>query len=157
MSFFNKVKDHNANVAFVRLKVNDRIEDDVYISMVINRWHDDVTTIFGEKDRLRPDKDSGVFIKGFVGSYPNYFFEVDIEDLPDFLRVLESFDGGPDSIKRLDQYGINRADARFWEVYDLLQDRFNSTEPVQAGLFDLNRYYYLALPHGKTQSPELKE
>ncbi len=46
---------------------------------------------------------------------------------------------------RLSKYGINRADPRFWEVYDLLQDRFNSTDPVRAGLFDLNRYYYLAL------------
>ena len=150
VSFFTTVKNHNANLGFVRIKVNDKIEDDVYISMVINRWHDDVTTLFGEKDKLRPEKDSGVFIKGFVGSYPNYFFEVELADLPDFLQVLESFDGEPDSISQLNKYGINRADDRFWQVYDLLQDRFNSTRPVQAGLFDLNRYYYLALKQGET-------
>ena len=96
VSFFTKVKDHNANLAFVRIKINDRVEDDVYISMVINRWHDDVTTLFGEEDRLRPEQDSAVFIEGFVGSYPNYFFEVEFADLPDFLEVLESFDGGHD-------------------------------------------------------------
>jgi hypothetical protein len=149
VSFFTKVRDHNANLAYVRIKVNDRLEDDVYISMVINRWHDDVTTLFGEKNRLRPEKDSGVFIEGFVGSYPNYFFEVKLADLPDFLQVLEDFDGGSDAVRRLNQYGINRADARFWQVYDLFQDRFNSSEPVQAGLFDLNRYYYLALTQDK--------
>jgi hypothetical protein len=90
-----------------------------------------------------------VFIEGFVGSYPNYFFEVKLADLPDFLQVLEDFDGGSDAVRRLNQYGINRADARFWQVYDLFQDRFNSSEPVQAGLFDLNRYYYLALTQDK--------
>ncbi len=84
MSFFTHVKDHNANLAFVCIKVNDKIEDDVYVSMIINRWHDDVTTIFGEEARLRPEKDSGVFIEGFVGSYPNYFFEVKLADLPDY-------------------------------------------------------------------------
>ena len=149
-SFFTSVKDHNANLAFARIKVNDRIEDDVYISMVINRWHDDVTTIYGEEKRLRPEKDSAVFIEGFVGSYPNYFFEVNRADLPDFLKVLENFDGSASSISRLNLYGINRADGKFWQTYDLVQDRFNSTDPVQAGLFDLNRYYYLALRTGAT-------
>jgi hypothetical protein len=143
------VRDHNANLAYVRIMVTDRIEDDVYLSMVINRWHDDVTTIFGEKNRLRPEKDSGVFVEGFVGSYPNYFFEVKLADLPDFLQVLDDFDGGGDSINRLNRYGINRADSRFWQVYDLIQDRFNSSDPEQAGLFDLNRYYYLALTRGQ--------
>ncbi len=145
MSFFTHVKDHNANLAYVRIMVNEKIEDDVYVSMIINRWHDDVTTLFGEEARLRPEKDSGVFVEGFVGSYPNYFFEVKLADLPDFLKVLESFDGTTDSITRLSHYGINRADPRFWEVYDLIQDRFNSIDPLQAGLFDLNRYYYMAL------------
>lgn len=149
VSFFTRVRDHNANLAYVRIMVTDRIEDDVYLSMVINRWHDDVTTIFGEKNRLRPEKDSGVFVEGFVGSYPNYFFEVKLADLPDFLQVLDDFDGGGDSINRLNRYGINRADSRFWQVYDLIQDRFNSSDPEQAGLFDLNRYYYLALTRGQ--------
>lgn len=149
VSFFTKVKDHNANLAFVRIKVNETIEDDVYISIVINRWHDDVTTIFGEEDKLRPENDNGIFIKGFVGSYPNYFFEVNLTDLPDFLEMLKSFDGGSHSKTWLTQYGINRADPRFWQVYDLLQERFNAIDPVQAGLFDLNRYYYLAIKPGQ--------
>ncbi len=149
VSFFTKVKDHNANLAYVRVKVDGKITDDVYISMVINRWHDDVTTLFGEKNRLRPEKDSGVFLEGFVGSYPNYFFEVNLADLPDFLQVLKSFDGSREAIRRLNKYGINRADPRFWEVYDLVQNRFNLSDPLQAGLFDLNRYYYLALTPDK--------
>jgi hypothetical protein len=36
-------------------------------------------------------------------------------------------------------------DDRFWEVYDRFQERFIQDDPLQAGLFDLNRYYYLAL------------
>jgi hypothetical protein len=149
VSFFTKVHGHNANLAYVRIKVNDKIEEDVYISMIINRWHDNVTTLFGEKNMLRPEKDSGVFIEGFVGSYPNYFFEVNLADLPDFLQVLDDFDGQANSIDRLNKYGVNRADDRFWQVYDQFQDRFNSTKPVQAGLFDLNRYYHLALTQGE--------
>lgn len=145
VSFFTKVDDHNANLAYVRIRVSDKVEDDIYISMVINRWHDDVTTLFGEEKRLCSKKDSGVFLEGFIGSYPNYFFDVKVSELPDFLRMLERFDGGPDSMNQLNRFGINRADSRFWQIYDLMQDRFNSINPVHAGLFDLNRYYYLAL------------
>jgi hypothetical protein len=145
VSFFTNVADHNANLAYVRIMVNERESDDIYLSMVINRWHDDVTTLFGEGDRLRPEKDGAVFINGFVGSYPNYFFEVPYIDIPDFLEILGDYDGSPALVERLNKYGVNRAQANFWEVYDRFQHRFNETDPVQAGLFDLNRYYHLAL------------
>lgn len=145
VSFFTKVADHNANLAYVRIMVNEKESDDIYISVVINRWHDDVTTLFGEGDRLRPEKDGAAFIKGFIGSYPNYFFEVPSYDIPDFLEILRDYDGTPAMNARLDKYGVNRVQSNFWEVYDRFQQRFNKTDPVQAGLFDLNRYYHLAL------------
>lgn len=148
-SFFTHVLDHNANLAYVRIMVSDDPKDDVYISMVINRWHDDVTTLFREANKLRPEKDNATFVKGFVGSYPNYFYEVPLANLPDFLAVLQNFDGSKKYWKILSSFGINRMDDRFWEVYDRFQDRFNREAGIQAGLFDLNRYYYLALKDGE--------
>lgn len=144
VSFFTRIAEHSANLAHVRIKVSERAEDDVYLSMIINRWHDDVTTLFGEELRLRPELDSAVFIEGMVGSYPNYYFEVALADLPDFLAMLKNFNGSPSAIDWLDKYGVNRARDDFWQVYDRFQARFNVEEPVQAGLFDLNRYHYLA-------------
>jgi hypothetical protein len=144
VSFFTRVKDHNANLAYVRIKVSPRKEEDVYLSIVINRHHDDVTTLFGEEQRLRPELDNATFVEGFVGSYPNYFFEVDLARLPDFLSMLKDFDGCPAAMEQLDNYGVNRARRDFWQVYDRFQQAFNAVDPVQAGLFDLNRYFYLA-------------
>lgn len=151
VSFFTMVKSHNANLAYVRIKVNEDPKNDVYISVVINRWHDDVTTLFGEADRLNPEKDNATFIKGFIGSYPNYFYEVDLVDVPLFLETLKNFDGSKKSWKILGQFGVNRADERFWEVYDRFQDRFDRDDPVESGLFDLNRYFYLALKKEETE------
>ncbi|MEE4137060.1 MAG: fatty acid cis/trans isomerase [Desulforhopalus sp.] len=149
VSFFTRVHDHNANLAYVRILVNDREAEDVYLSVVINRWHDDVTTMFGEEQRLRPEWDRAVFLRGFIGSYPNYFFEVALADLPDFLDILDNYDGSPGSVHRLARYGVNRADDHFWEVYDRFQERFLADEPLYGGLFDLNRYYHLALRRGE--------
>lgn len=144
-SFFTHVLDHNANLAYVRIMANDDPKDDIYISIVINRWHEDVTTLFGEANKLRPEKDNATFIKGFVGSYPNYFYQVSLKNLPQFFAVLRDFDGSEKYWKILNGFGVNRMDDRFWEVYDRFQDRFNSEDGLQAGLFDLNRYYYLEL------------
>ena len=143
VSFFRHVSDHNANVAWIRI-TNVPNRGDVVVSSVIDRWHDNVKFLFREQQFLNPEKDRADFIPGFVGSYPNYFFVVDISELPDFLEILDDYDGSPEYVRRLDRYGINRSDLQFWEVYDWFQNAFNEHDPINSGLLDLNRYYYLA-------------
>jgi hypothetical protein len=140
--FFSLVNDNNANTAYLRIRVKDG--KDVAGTIVINRWHDNVANLFSEENRLDPARDSADFITGLIGSYPNYFFDVREEDLPDFFDLLAHFDKGPADMARLARYGINRADERFWDAYDWFQKRFLEEEPVRGGLFDLNRYYYTA-------------
>jgi len=144
-AFLRKVDDHNANLAYLRIiKDAQQPDKDVYFSMVVNRWHDDVTSLYEEEKRLRPELDSAAFIENFIGSYPNYFFEVQERDLPEFFQMLKNYDGCAASLESLDKFGVNRANDKFWEVYDRFQKKFDNLDPVQAGLFDLNRYHYLA-------------
>jgi len=140
--FVRLVNDHNANLAYLRIRLKSG--KDVAGTMVVNRWHDNVAFLVKEDVRLDPTKDNVDFIKGLIGSYPNYFFDVHVDDLPDFLDLLGHFDGSPKDLQRLAKYGVNRADDRLWETYDWFQQRFNEDEPVRGGLFDLNRYYYQA-------------
>ena len=151
-SFFSTVKDHNANLAFVRVIV-DGGEKDRYFTIVVNRWHDDVATMFFEERRLRAERDNAVFLEGLVGSYPNYFVEVDLPDLPDFIDLLQTYDGSQGDRARLARYGVNRMRPDFWQVYDWFQCEFNRRDPVQAGLLDLNRYYHQALVTGSEEAP----
>jgi hypothetical protein len=140
--FFSQVTDHNANVAFIRVKMAE--QEDLVISAVIRRWHDNVTFLFGERRTLDPSRDSADFFPGFIGSYPNYFFEVDLADVSDFVDLLENYRGSEEDIEKLQKYGVNRSNENFWQVFDWFQDRFLQSDPVHAGLFDLNRYYYKA-------------
>jgi hypothetical protein len=139
---FSLIHDHNINVGYVRVRLPD--EEEQVVSIVINRWHDNVAYLFSEKDTLVPDKDSADFIPGFIGSYPNFFLDVHLDDLPDFFDLLANYDGSAEMIARLDRYAINRAEPEFWQSYDWFQDRFLHDEPAQAGLFDLNRYFHRA-------------
>jgi hypothetical protein len=140
--FFTLMNDHNIKIAYMRLRLKNG--KDLAISIVINQWHSNVTHLFGEKAQLDLSKDSADFITGLIGSYPNYFFDVREEDLPDFFDLLAHFDKSPRAYERLAKYGVNRAEDRLWDTYDWFQKRFYEDEPVSAGLFDLNRYYYKA-------------
>ena len=148
ISFLTKLNTSNANLAYLRVRRQNG--KDAVGTMVVNRWHDNVAFLIKEDARLNATKDSVDFIRGLIGSYPNYFFDVREEDLPDFFDLLEHFNEGPKDLARLAKYGINRADERFWPTYDWFQQRFNTDQPVHGGLFDLNRYYYLALPSQPT-------
>ena len=141
-AFFSLANEHEANLAYMRIRLKNG--KDVAGSIVINRWHDNVSFMFGEDGRLNPAKDSADFLPGLIGSYPNYFIDVREEDLPDFIDLLARFEKSPRDRERFAKYGVNRADERLWETYDWFQQRFYEDEPVEGGLFDLNRYYYRA-------------
>ncbi len=142
--FFDFVDDFNANVVYIRIRKNDGT--DVAVSMIINRWHDNVAFLFREESTLDTTKDSADFVPGFLGSYPNYFIDIRQDDLPEFFDLMANLSrlGEEEVNKRFVKYGINRANKNFWSYYDWFQARFEEEQPVQSGLFDLNRYYYEA-------------
>ena len=142
-SFIRFVNGTNSNLAYMRIKVPNA--EDVVVSIVVNRWHDNVSFMFNESNRLNPAKDDFDFIEGFVGSYPNLFLVVELEDLPDFFDMMHNYDGTEPYIKKFLKYGISRGNEDFWEHYDWFAQRFYEQNPHEAGLLDLNRYYYKVL------------
>ena len=111
---------------------------------MINRWHDNVNALFKETSRLDATKDTIDFLPGSVGAYPNYFLDLEVEEIPDFFDLLQNFDGSPEYIEKIRKYGVNRADPEFWAMYDWFQKHFDESDPLHSGLYDLNRYYPMA-------------
>ena len=140
--FFKHVNNYHANLAYIRIRLNDGT--DSVVSVIINRWHDNVNFLFKEDQSLSHEKDRADFIKGFHGSYPNYLFDIHQDDLPEFFRILSTEELNDVDLARLETFAINRANDRFWDYYDWFQNRFFEEQPIQAGLFDLNRYYFNA-------------
>ena len=142
--FFSLVNDFNANVVYIRIRKNNGT--DAVVSMIINRWHDNVRYMFDEKSTLDPSRDNADFLVGFHGSYPNYFIDIHQDELPEFFDLLANLGklSEAEASRRFNKYGVNRANKDFWEHYDWFQERFNQDQPVQSGLFDLNRYFYKA-------------
>ncbi len=141
-AFMKLIDGSNSNLALIRVIKEEG--DDVVVSVVINRWHDNVNSLFGEEDRLDASKDTADFLSGSVGSYPNFFFVVNEKDLPDFFDLLENYKDTPEYVGKLLHYGVARNDIDFWKYYDWFQEEFYKSEPLQSGMYDLNRYYYRA-------------
>ena len=131
--------DDKSNLAYIRIKMNSG--ESLTYTLVINRWHKNVALLFDEESRLDPTKDRINFIKGFIGSYPNFFVEVEQNDLNDFFNLIQNYKDTPSDNLKVGKYVINRANPNFWEVFDWFDNEFKKQDSLQYGLFDLNRYY----------------
>ena len=69
------------------------------------------------------------------------------EELQTIAGWLAQGGAGPEGAAKAELMHIPREDQEKidqWESFDEFQEVFNKSDPVQAGLFDLNRYYYRA-------------
>ena len=80
-------------------------------------------------------------MKGLHGSYPNFFFDVDVKQIEDFATRYASIRNRKDYEKFVEIFGVRRTNPDFWAVSDWFQDYFAEQQPVNSGLFDLNRYH----------------
>jgi len=111
-----------------------------HFTLLVNRAHSNVAELLGEAKRLLPDEDTLSVLNGFIGAYPNAFLRLNAADLPQFLASVRALKSEADYSKLLDRYGIRRTDGRFWAHSDRLLAAYRAWAPVDAGLFDYNRF-----------------
>ncbi|WVM91042.1 fatty acid cis/trans isomerase [Halopseudomonas pachastrellae] len=127
-------------VSFLRVTNGDQRW--VY-SLVHNRAHSNVAFMFGEEDRLQPERDDLTIMEGTLGSYPNFSFNVELQALPDFVAALQAAEDSQGLEQVADRWGVRRTHPQFWEILADFRQYVEETDPTQAGLFDINRYQNL--------------
>lgn len=137
--FIKQLIDQNSNNILVRIIMENK--ESYVFSIIINRWHNNVNSLFNEESTLNIENDTLDFVEGSVGSYPNMFVVVKNKDLGEFFDILQNYDGSEIYNKKIIKYFTSRADSKFWERFDWFQNHFYNTEPITSGLYDLNRYY----------------
>jgi Fatty acid cis/trans isomerase (CTI) len=124
----------------VYLRVRSAEKGDQVYSIVRNKAHTNVAFIFGEEKRRRPENDTLTIVEGFMGSYPNFFFQVKADQLEVFVDALHAIENIDDFARFVENYGVRRSSADFWAASDWFNAQYKRTNPVEAGLLDLNRY-----------------
>ena len=79
-------------------------------------------------------------VPGYLGSYPNFFFEVSAGDIPSFVARLSAATTNAEFTTVVDTYGIRRSSPRFWQSADWFHEELTRRAPVEAGRLDLSRY-----------------
>ncbi len=137
--FIKHITDSGANNLFMRLKLSNGKYMPIFL--VVNRWHDNVNSLFNKYDSTKSDKDTIDFLYVNAGSYPNMFVDVDYTQLPDFFDLINNYEDSDKYNAKIEKYFISRSDEKFWTTYDWFQDYLNKYDPLKTGLYDLNRYF----------------
>jgi hypothetical protein len=101
--------------------------------------HTNVAHLFHDDARHVPEEDELTVVPGFLGAYPNAFFEVRRSDLAAFVdAVTATADAGGYRALRA-RFGVSRRGPRFWPYSDEINEDHKQHDGVVAGSFDYNR------------------
>ena len=137
-SLSGKPFSYMPEVAFVQV-LEEGGGESVY-TIIHNSAYLNNTQLFREEQRRIPVEDYLTVVRGFIGSYPNIFFQLPAQQLGEFVAAIETLRSEQDYASLLQRYGVRRTDPRFWQLSDSLHQQYRDIAPVEAGLFDLNRY-----------------
>lgn len=111
-----------------------------FFTLVHDKAHKNIAFLFDEAARREPEADVLTIIPGFIGSYPNFFYQIEEDGIGAFVEGMKTIRSQDDYMQFADTYGIRRTSPYFWGMSDRLAAAFRDQDPVQAGIFDLNRY-----------------
>jgi hypothetical protein len=127
-------------LAFLRVRSEGRGGGDAVYALVHNRAHTNVAFMFGEDKRLDPAADTLTVAHGYLGSYPNFLFDIGVGQVEAFARALADVRNASDFEALVERWGVRRTSPRLWQTVDWIHDDFRRREPTEFGLFDLDRY-----------------
>ena len=132
---------HNSympQVSFVNVIGGQR--DEAY-TIIRNSAYLNIAQPFKEQERRLPAEDSLTVVRGFIGAYPNQFFQVNEKQIPEFVTDVVSLKASVDYDRVLDRYGVRRNAPWFWRLSDKFHRMYREKDGIAAGIFDYNRYY----------------
>ena len=110
-----------------------------FVTIVHNRAHLNITSIFRENKFLAPDEDTLTVVPGFLGAYPNVFFRLTEKNIEDFVSSISMLRTEDDYSQLLDRYAIRRTNPEFWKQSDAFHAGYRALAPIEYGLLDYNR------------------
>lgn len=108
-------------------------------TLVRNSAHRNISSLFNEASNREPAKDDVTLVHGLLGSYPEAFWRVKEQDLPNVVATVEKMQTEKDYEALLDMVGVRRTDPKFWAFSDELNQIFFDNHPIESGWLDYNR------------------
>ncbi|OAI18632.1 isomerase [Methylomonas lenta] len=126
-------------MSLLRIKTNDAQGDLVY-TLLVNKAYSNISRLIFQNSLRQPENDTLTVVPGFVGSYPNFFFNVEKNQLGEFVSLVRNATSEAELEQLYSQYGIRRTNPDIWQHADWFNQQHPLYRGLEAGLFDLNRY-----------------
>jgi len=131
------------DVTFIHVVTADA-DDDMAYTVIRNKALSNNSLMFGENRRRNVNDDTLTLVRGYVGSYPNAFCRVHIDQIEDFVDDYLKIKDKISYYNFARQYAVRRTSANFWEEADWHYQKFLKDQPIEAGLFDMFRFSRVA-------------
>ncbi|MNE91792.1 Fatty acid cis/trans isomerase (CTI) [compost metagenome] len=99
--------------------------------------------LLGESLRYQPEKDTLTLYPEVLSSYPNFLFSLREGEVNAFVASLQQARSAADFELIVQRWGVRRSDPRYWNLFHDLSAHIRETQPVEAGVLDMNRYQNL--------------
>lgn len=139
MNFIRYMPD----VLFLRVSTG-KPENDLAYTLVRNKAHSNVGFMIDESDRRERGKDTLTAYPDLLGSYPNFMFVIPLSEIEAFASAMHAIQSDAQFLDLVKRYGIERTHPDIWAHFNWFVDYMQRTHPVQAGVYDLNRYKKLS-------------
>ena len=131
------------DVTFVHVVTGGDSEGLAY-TIIRNKALSNNSMLFKENRRRILEDDTLTVVKGHVGSYPNAFSHIPINQIENRIDLYLKIKNKLDYYNFAKQHAIQRNSPDFWEESDWHYRQFLRNKPVEAGLFDMYRYHRIA-------------
>ncbi|WP_457787299.1 fatty acid cis/trans isomerase [Pseudomonas sp. PL-6] len=136
-----RVIEQLPEATLLRVELSDGSRE-VY-SLLRNRAHSNVAFMLGEELRYQPRLDSLTIYPEVLSSYPNFLFSLKAEEMDAFVAQMERAADAKAFERIVERWGIRRSHPEFWRYFHDLAEHIRETQPLEAGVLDMNRYQNL--------------
>ena len=131
------------DVAFLRVKMGGKPEDDLAYTMISNKAYKSVSSMFQNEslgDRRDYKDDTQTVVRWLEGVYPDFFYVIELDDIERFVTDYNAIENRPHYEAFVARYGQRRTSEDFWQHADWFNQQYAREQPRLSGIFDLNRY-----------------
>jgi hypothetical protein len=115
-------------------------DGDLVYTLLIDKAFSNISTMLAENFRRMPENDTITVYPGFIGSYPNFYFSVEKEQLGEFVDMIRYAKTENDLEQLYSKFGVRRTNPEFWQNTDWFNEQHKKYRGLNAGLLDLSRY-----------------
>ena len=133
-----RVIDQLPEATMLRVELSDGSRE-IY-SLLRNRAHSNVAFMLGEELRYQSRLDTLTIYPEVLSSYPNFLFNVKAGEVDAFVKQMEGVRDAKSFERIVERWGIRRSHPEFWRYFHDLAEHIRETQPLEAGVLDMNRY-----------------